>query len=241
MDEEVPLIVPEVNGDLLADHKGLIANPNCVAALLVLAVWPLHRLAGLDRLVVSTYQSVSGAGRRAMEELERQTTDHLAGRPAKPEALAHPIAFNLFSHCSRVEADGYNGEERKVIAETRKVLGLPKLPISVTCVRVPVLRAHSLSITATFARPISEEEARSAIASTGGLRLVDDRRSNHFPMPIEAGGCDDVLVGRVRRDVGRPDGRGLQLFACGDQLRKGAALNAVQIAERVGLGRATAV
>jgi aspartate-semialdehyde dehydrogenase len=241
LEPDVPLVVPEVNGRTVAEHHWLIANPNCVAALLTLAIWPLHQLSPLIRLVVSTYQSVSGAGRRAMLELEQQSADHLAGRPIKPQALPHPIAFNLFSHTSEVDETGYNAEERKVIAETRKVLALPELPISITCIRVPVLRAHSLSITATFDRPISEEAARDAIRQAPGLRLVDDRSANHFPMPSECSGRDEVLVGRIRRDLGQPDGRGLQLFVCGDQLRKGAALNAVQIAELVGVRRPAAV
>lgn len=241
LEPDVPLVVPEVNAHSVAEHHGLIANPNCVAALLTVAIWPLHQLSPLLRLIVSTYQSVSGAGRRAMVELEQQTADHLAGRPVRPEALPHPIAFNLFSHASEVDQTGYNAEERKVIAETRKVLALPELPISITCIRVPVLRAHSLSITATFDRPISEDQARDAIRRAPGLRLVDDRPGNRFPMPSECSGRDEVLVGRIRRDLGQPDGRGLQLFVCGDQLRKGAALNAVQIAELVGGGRPAAV
>jgi aspartate-semialdehyde dehydrogenase len=241
LEPEVPLVVPEVNGRTVAEHHRLIANPNCVAALLALAIWPLHRLSPLVRLVVSTYQSVSGAGRRAMLELEQQSANHLAGRPIKPQALPHPIAFNLFSHTSEVDQTGYNAEERKVIAETQKVLAVPELAISITCIRVPVLRAHSLSVTATFDRPISEDQARDAIRQAPGLRLVDDRSANHFPMPSECSGRDEVLVGRIRRDLGQPDGRGLQLFVCGDQLRKGAALNAVQIAELVGVRRPAAV
>lgn len=234
LEREVPLVVPEVNGPAVAGHRGLIANPNCVAVLLTLALWPLHQVGRVVRLVVSTYQSVSGAGHRAMAELEQQTADHLAGRPIAAQALPHPIAFNLFSHGSKVDESGYNQEELKVMAETRKILGLPDLAISVTCIRVAVLRAHSLSITATFDRPISEDEARAAVRRAAGLRLVDDRQANHFPMPSESSGQDAVLVGRIRRDLGQPDGKGLQLFVCGDQLRKGAALNAVQIAELVG-------
>ena len=150
-----------------------------------------------------------------------------------PKVLPHPVAFNLFSHDTPIGPDGYNVEETKMIHETRKIFGAPDLAISATCIRVPVLRAHSASINLTFAEPVSEGEAREILASAAGVTLVDDRAANRFPMPIDATGRDEVLVGRIRRDLSQSDGRGLELFACGDQLRKGAALNAVQIAERI--------
>lgn len=229
MAPDVPLVVPEVNHRALAGHRGLIANPNCVAAILTMAIAPLTRVAGLERMVVSTYQSASGAGARAMEELLEQTRAELAGQPIEPKVLKHYYAFNLFSHDSDVEDNGCNGEENKVVAETRKILGAPELGISVTCVRVPVLRAHSMTVNAEFDRPVAPEQALAALAGAPGVTVVNDAAANHFPMPREASGTDDVLVGRVRRDPSNE--RALNLFVCGDQLLKGAALNAVQIAE----------
>lgn len=229
MDPDVPLVVPEVNSGALAGHHGLIANPNCVAAILTVALAPLERLAPIRRLVVATYQSASGAGARAMEDLQVQTRDFLEGRPVVARVLKHPFAFNLFSHDSAIEDNGYNGEENKVGQEVRKILGRPDLGISVTCVRVPILRAHSAAINVELERPVTPEEARAALAASAGVKVVDDREHNHFPMPIEASGADDVLVGRIRVDPSHPNA--LNLFVSGDQLLKGAALNAVQIAE----------
>lgn len=231
MNPEVPLVVPEVNAEAMAGHQGIIANPNCVAAILAVALAPLERVAAIKRLVVSTYQSASGAGARAMQDLEAQTRDYLEGRPVVPKVLKHPFAFNLFSHDSAVEDNGYNGEENKVCNEVRKILGRPDLGIAVTCVRVPILRAHSAAINVEFEREVTPEEARSALASAAGVEVVDDRAANHFPMPNEASGRDDVLVGRVRTDPSHP--RALNVFVSGDQLLKGAALNAVQIAEAI--------
>lgn len=229
MDDEVPLVVPEVNPGALKGHGGVVANPNCVAAILTVALAPLRALGGIERLIVSTYQSASGAGAKAMEDLIVQTRDHLADRPVIPRVLPHPYAFNLFSHDSAIEENGFNGEENKVIAETQKILGQPDLAMTVTCVRVPVLRAHTESVHITFDRPISAENATRALESAPGVRWVDDPAANLFPMPVEASGEDDVLVGRVRMDG--IDDRSLNLLICGDQLLKGAALNAVQIAE----------
>ncbi|MCC6621122.1 MAG: aspartate-semialdehyde dehydrogenase [Deltaproteobacteria bacterium] len=229
MAPDVPLVVPEVNLSALAGHHGVVANPNCVAAILTVALAPLDRLAHINRLVIATYQSASGAGARAMEDLQVQTADYLAGRPVVARVLRHPFAFNLFSHDSAIEDNGYNGEENKVGNEIRKILGHPHMAISTTCVRVPVLRAHSAAVNIEFARAVSVEEARDALAAAPGLRLVDDRANNHFPMPNEASGADDVLVGRVRLDPSHPTG--MNIFVAGDQLLKGAALNAVQIAE----------
>jgi aspartate-semialdehyde dehydrogenase len=230
MEPGVPLVIPEINPQTIGDAR-LIANPNCSAIILNMAVWPLHRVRPVRRIVVSTYQAASGAGRRAMLELERQTRDVLKGQPAAPKVFPHQIAFNLFSHNSPIGEDGYNGEESKIIAETRKIFGVPGLAVTATCIRVPVLRAHSEAINLTFEQPINEREAREILSHAPGVKVIDDRAANRFPMPLDATGIDEVLVGRIRQDVSQPDGRGIEFFACGDQLRKGAALNALQIAE----------
>ena len=229
MDADVPLVVPEVNPEALAGHHGIIANPNCVAAILTVALAPLERLGRIRRLIISTYQSASGAGARAMEDLQVQTRDYLEGRPVVARVLRHPFAFNLFSHDSAIEDNGYNGEENKVGAEIRKILGRAEIGISTTCVRVPILRAHSASVNVELEHPISPDEARAALSKAAGVKVQDDWAHNHFPMPNEASGADDVLVGRIRRDPSHPSA--LNLFVSGDQLLKGAALNAVQIAE----------
>jgi aspartate-semialdehyde dehydrogenase len=231
MDPNVPLIVPEVNPEAVRAHRGIIANPNCSTIIMALPLWPLHRLARVRRVVVATYQAASGAGARALAELEAQSRDVLAGRPARPAVFPHPCAFNVFSHNSAVGPDGYNAEETKMILETRRIFGDAALQIAPTCMRVPVLRAHTEALSIEFAAPVTADAARAALAGAPGVRLVDDPAHNHFPMPLEASGGDDVLVGRVRQDPSIPDGRGLQLICSGDQLRKGAALNAVQIAE----------
>lgn len=231
MDPQVPLVVPEVNGELLAKKPGLIANPNCSAAILAVALAPLHRKAGLESVVVSTYQSASGAGARAMEELEQQTREFAAGREPKAEVFPHVLAFNLFSHNSPVGSDGYNEEETKMVEETKKIFGLPQLSMIPTCVRVPVPRAHSEAVLARFQRPLPVEVARKLLAEAPGVRVVDDPQKNLFPMPRDASGELDVLVGRVRAVPG--DERALAFFVSGDQLLKGAAWNAVQIAEEL--------
>jgi aspartate-semialdehyde dehydrogenase len=233
MDASVPLVVPEVNGDLIQQSQKIYANPNCVAAIMVMALWPLHKAGKLTRVIASTYQSASGAGRPAMDELEESTRAYLKGEAYTPKVLPHPYAFNLFSHNTSIGADGYNGEETKVVAELRKIMGLPDLRVGVTCVRVPVLRAHSMAITAEFADKVSVDAARALLSRAPGVKIVDDRERNHFPMPIESGGQNDVLVGRIREDISDPTGHSLALFISGDQLLKGAALNAVQIAERL--------
>ena len=229
MDSDVPLVVPEVNSKALTGHQGVIANPNCVAAILCVVLAPLRALGTIERLVVATYQSASGAGARAMEDLLVQTRAALAGQPVVPAVLPHPYAFNLFSHDSAVEANGYNGEENKVMAETQKILDDPTLNMSVTCVRVPVLRAHTEVVHLTFSSKVDVEDARSLLEAAPGVCVVDAPDRNHFPMPNEASGENDVLVGRLRHDPGNPCS--LNLMICGDQLLKGAALNAVQIAE----------
>jgi aspartate-semialdehyde dehydrogenase len=236
MDPNVPLVVPEINMDAVGPGNRLIAVPNCSAIILLMAVHPLRKLGKIERLIVSTYQSASGGGAAVMRELEEQTRDVLAGKTATPKVLPHPYAFNLFSHNTAIGDSGYNEEEFKVIAESRKILGMPELRVNVTCVRVPVLRAHSESVTVEFEGPApTEEEVRETLASAPGVRVVDDRERNHFPMPVEAGGQGDVLVGRIRKDLSNE--RAICMFVAGDQLLKGAALNAVQIAEAV-LGRA---
>lgn len=227
---EVPLVVPEINLDAVRKGDSLVANPNCCTIILLMSVAPLRKVARIRRIVVSTYQSASGAGAAAMEELYQQTKFVSNGESPVAKVFPHPIAFNLFSHNTAIEENGYNGEENKIIAETRKILGQDDLGVNPTCIRVPIPRAHSESITVEFDGPApSEDEAREAIATFPGVRLIDDRANNYFPMPLEASGQGDVLVGRIRRDPSNPNA--LSLFACGDQLLKGAALNAVQIVE----------
>jgi aspartate-semialdehyde dehydrogenase len=230
MDQKVPLCVPEINGEMLSPDSKLISVPNCTAIITLMGVAPLRQLGSIERLIMSTYQSASGAGAAAMEELKTQTTAVLRGETPEPKVFPHPCAFNLFSHNTPIDADGANEEEAKVVQECRKILGQDDLRINVTCVRVPVLRAHSISVTIEFAETApSVESVREVLSRAPGVRVVDDRVNNHFPMPIEASGGNDVLVGRIRKDPSNP--RGIQMFLSGDQLRKGAAQNAVQIAE----------
>lgn len=231
MDETVPLVVPEVNPQDAFKHKGIIANPNCSTIIMNMVVWPLHQANPVKRIIVSTYQAASGAGAAAMEELRQQSVDFLAGKSIAPRVFPHPIAFNLFSHNTPIGSDGYNTEEKKMILETRKIFHEPDLAITATCVRVPVMRAHSESINLTFSRPITAAQARAILEKAPGVKIVDDTAGGRFPMPIEASGQDDCLVGRIRQDASQPDGRGIDLFVSGDQLRKGAALNAIQIME----------
>ncbi|MBB3890752.1 aspartate-semialdehyde dehydrogenase [Phenylobacterium haematophilum] len=234
MQPEIPLVVPEVNGRLLGEQPRIVANPNCVAAIAVMALAPLNANNKVQRVIGATYQSASGAGAAAMAELEQSTAAYLAGEAFEPKVLPHPYAFNLFSHNAGVDAEtGYNGEELKAMEEIRKIMSAPDLRLSFTCVRVPVLRAHSMSLTVEFENPITPEEAVEWLAAAPGVKLVNDALRNHFPMPNEASGGDDVLVGRIRADLSDPTGRTLSLFVVGDQLLKGAALNAVQIAEVV--------
>jgi aspartate-semialdehyde dehydrogenase len=232
MDETVPLVIPEINRQALEGHRGIIANPNCTAIMSITPLWPIHRVNRIVRLLISSYQSASGAGAAAMEELRESTRAYLDGRPYQQRVLPHPYAFNVFSHNTRVDpATGYNEEEIKVREEARKIFGDPELRVSATCIRVPVLRAHSVSINFECTRPIAEDEARRLIAEAPGVKLVDDRERNYFPMPRDASGTDAILAGRIRRDLSDPSGRSIALFVAGDQLLKGAALNAVQIAE----------
>ena len=231
MEPDVPLVVPEINPQAARLHHGVIANPNCSAIIMAVVLWPLHRVNRIRRVVVATYQAASGAGARALAELESQTRAVLAGQPPEPKVFPVPCAFNVFSHNSPVGPDGYNGEESKVIAETRKIFDDASLQIAPTCMRVPVMRAHTQAISIELSRPMSAAEARLVLDAAPGVRVVDDPAANRFPTPLDATGIDDVLVGRIRQDPSIPDGRGLQLICSGDQLRKGAALNAVQIAE----------
>jgi aspartate-semialdehyde dehydrogenase len=231
MDPAVPLVVPEINPQAAREHHSIIANPNCSAIVMAVVLWPLHRLSRVRRVVVCTYQAASGAGARALAELESQTRAVLAGEPPRPEVFPVPCAFNVFSHNSPIGEDGYNLEERKIIDEMRKIFGDPVLQIAPTCMRVPVMRAHTEALAIEFCEPMTVEQARAALAGAPGIRIVDDPARNHFPTPLEASGIDDVLVGRIRHDPSIPDHRGLQLICSGDQLRKGAALNAIQIAE----------
>jgi len=234
MDPAVPLVIPEINPEAIGRHRGIIANPNCVAIIAGMALWPIHCRNPIRRVIMSTYQSASGGGAAAMAELTDSTAAFLAGQAHAPRVLPHPYAFNLFSHNTPVDpASGFNGEEIKVMNETRKIFSAPDLRISVTCVRVPVLRAHSIALTLECEQPIAPEAARAWLAAAPGVRIVDDAAENHFPMPAEASGQDEVLVGRIRRDVSDPTGHSVALFVAGDQLLKGAALNAVQIAERL--------
>ncbi|HEY7890498.1 MAG TPA: aspartate-semialdehyde dehydrogenase [Steroidobacteraceae bacterium] len=232
MDPAVPLVVPEINPETVREHRGIIANPNCSTIIAITPLWPIHRINRLRRLIVSTYQAASGAGAAAMEELRESTRAYLEGRPYENKVLPHPYAFNLFSHNAKVDPEsGYNEEETKVIRETHKIYGDNSIRIAATCVRVPVLRAHSIAINFECERPITPGQVREIMQTAPGVKVVDDPERNYFPMPKDASGQDPILVGRIRRDVSDPSGRSIALFVAGDQLLKGAALNAVQIAE----------
>ncbi|HVJ55988.1 MAG TPA: aspartate-semialdehyde dehydrogenase [Aliidongia sp.] len=232
MDPAVPLVVPEINGAEIAKHRGIIANPNCVAIIADMAIWPIHRRNPVRRLIVSAYQAASGAGAPAMEELLESTRAYLEGRPFEPKVMPHPYAFNLFSHNTAIDPEtGYNEEETKVRQETHKIFGDTDMRVSATCIRVPVLRAHSMALNFECEYPITPTEVRHLLGDAPGVRLVEDPGRNYFPMPSDASGQDDVLVGRIRQDTSDRTGKGMTMFVCGDQLLKGAALNAVQIAE----------
>ena len=232
MDPSVPLVVPEINPEAVRGHRGIIANPNCSTIIAITPLWPVHRANPVRRMIVSTYQAASGAGAAAMEELRESTRAYLEGRPYENRVLPHPYAFNLFSHNAAVDPQtGYNEEETKVVRETHKIFGDDSIRIAATCVRVPVLRAHSIAINFECERPITPEQVREIVRTAPGVKLVDDPQRNYFPMPRDASGQDAILVGRIRRDISDPSGRSIALFVAGDQLLKGAALNAVQIAE----------
>jgi len=234
MDPNVPLVIPEINADRIGDHKGIIAVPNCSAITALVPLWPIHRVNRIKRVILSTYQAASGAGAAAMQELVDSTRACLDGQTYQPKVLPHSYAFNLFNHDSAVDpATGYNGEETKVMQETRKIFEDDGIAVGVTCVRVPVLRAHSQAITFECENPITEHEVRAILIDAPGVRIVDDRVKNYFPMPIDASGQDDVLVGRIRQDLSDASGHSISIFVAADQLLKGAALNAIQIAERL--------
>ncbi len=231
MDDDVPLVVPEVNPEDVKWNKGVIANPNCTTAIMLVAVAPLHRAKKLKRLIASTYQAASGAGAKGMEELLVQTRQILNGEAIDPKAFAHRIAFNLIPHIDVFKENGYTKEELKMVYETRKMLHLPELLLSCTSVRIPALRAHSESLNLEFEEEITPDEVRAILEAAPGVTVVDDPEAKRYPMPVDATEKYDVLAGRIRQDISRNDKRGIELFLSGDQLLKGAALNAVQIAE----------
>ena len=231
MTPDVPLVIPEINPDDIKKHKGVIANPNCSTIIAIVPIWPLHKANPVKRMVVSTYQAASGAGQAAMLELEEQTREVLAGKKATCKALKYQLAFNVFSHNSALLPNGYNEEEMKMVHETHKIFHCPEIAITATCIRVAVLRAHCESINLEFRDPITPDQVRDLLSTAPGVTVMDDRVNNRFPMPIDASGQDNVLVGRIRQDESIPDNRGINLWVAGDQLRKGAALNAIQIAE----------
>ena len=229
MKADVPLIVPEVNSEVLFEHQGIIANPNCTTILLTLVLHPLNTISNIKRVIVSTYQSASGAGQLAMEELKFLTQKYLEGEPQKSDILPYSLAFNLFLHNSPMLENKYCEEEMKMINETRKILNIPNLNLSATCVRVPVLRAHSESVNIEFENKVNTLEAIDKLKQSRGITFIEDINSNRFPMPEDVKEKDNIAVGRVREDLSNANA--LELWLCGDQIRKGAALNAVQIAE----------
>ncbi|MEE8110024.1 MAG: aspartate-semialdehyde dehydrogenase [bacterium] len=229
MDPEVPLVVPEVNAEALESHKGIIANPNCSTAQMVVVLKPIHDAAGIRRVVVSTYQSVSGTGKKAIAELEQQVRDLLNFQETTASTYPHEIAFNCLPHIGAFDEDGYSDEEVKVINETRKIMGLPDLPITATTVRVPVFHCHSESVNVETERPISANEARAVLSAAEGVIVYDSPRHNLYPLARDVAGKDEVYVGRIRED--RSVENGLEMWIVADNLRKGAALNSIQIAE----------
>ncbi len=233
MDPDVPLVIPEINPQAIADNKGIIANPNCSTIIGIVPVWPLHKANPVKRMIVSTYQAASGAGHSAMVELEEQSREILEGKEPTCKAFPYQIAFNAFSHNSALESNGYNLEEMKMVNETRKIFDCTDIAITCTCIRIPVFRAHCESITLEFTESITAEQVRDLLSTAPGVSVLDDREHNRFPMPIDADGKDDIYVGRIRQDESLPENRGINIWVAGDQLRKGAALNAVQIAEKL--------
>ena len=233
-DPDVPLVVPQVNAEDLDWNKGVIANPNCTTAIMLEAVAPLHKAKGLKRLVASTYQAASGAGAPGLAELEDQIRDYAAGRPLTVKAFQHQLMYNLIPHIDKFdETNWYTLEELKMRNEARKMLHHHDLMLSCTCVRVPIARAHSESLNLEFEQDITPEEAREILAASEGVRVVDDPLNGGYPMPLDATAKYDVLAGRIRQDISRNDKKGLEMFISGDQLLRGAALNAVEIAEHL--------
>jgi len=229
MQENVPLVVPEINGGDVAQHKGIIANPNCTTAVTLMALYPLHQKFRVKRIFASSYQAVSGAGARAIEELKEQVKAVAGGQPIEHEIFPHQIAFNVIPQVDSFLETGYTKEEMKMQNEGRRIMHLPTFKASITCVRVPVYRAHSVAVSAEFEKPVNVSEARAAIAAFPGVQIQDDTVAKSYPMPLEAAGQDECFVGRLRLDCALENG--LAFWVCGDQLLKGAALNAVQIAE----------
>ena len=232
MDPNVPLVIPEINPQAISQHKGIIANPNCSTIIAIVPLWPIHKVNRIHRLIAATYQAASGAGAAAMQELIDSTHAYLHNQPFEPKIIPHPYAFNLFSHTSKIDpVTGYNEEEIKMVNETRKIFADPDIRISATCVRVPVLRAHSEALTIECERPITPAEVFKLLEHAPGVKIVHNVEKNYFPMPKDASGQGDVLVGRIRQDTSDPTGKSIAMFVAGDQLLKGAALNGVQIAE----------
>eukprot|EP00295_Goniomonas_pacifica_P049195 CAMPEP_0175909008 /NCGR_PEP_ID=MMETSP0108-20121206/6887_1 /TAXON_ID=195067 ORGANISM="Goniomonas pacifica, Strain CCMP1869" /NCGR_SAMPLE_ID=MMETSP0108 /ASSEMBLY_ACC=CAM_ASM_000204 /LENGTH=354 /DNA_ID=CAMNT_0017231071 /DNA_START=9 /DNA_END=1074 /DNA_ORIENTATION=+ len=232
MDPNTPLVVPEVNPEAIKQHKGIIANPNCSTIIMNVAVWPLYQKNKVTRVIASTYQAASGAGATAMEELETQARDWVAGKPLTQEFWGRQYMWNVFSHNSDIDpSNGYCEEEIKMTNETRKIFNDPNIGVAATCIRVPVLRAHCEALTLEFENPITPDEARAILRDAPGVDVVDDIAANKFPEPLDVSGKDNCAVGRIRVDLSNPSGKGLCLYVSGDQLLKGAALNAVQIAE----------
>ena len=233
-DPDVPLVVPQVNAEDLDWNKGVIANPNCTTAIMLEAVAPLHRAKGLKRLVAATYQAASGAGAPGLAELEGQIHEYAEGRPLTVKAFQHQLMYNLIPHIDKFdETNWYTLEELKMRNEARKMLHLPDLKLSCTCVRVPIARAHSESLNLEFENDVTPAEAREILSKCEGVRVVDDPLNGGYPMPLDATGKYDVLAGRIRQDISRDDRKGLEMFVSGDQLLRGAALNAVEIAEHL--------
>ena len=233
LDPDVPLVVPEINAEDISWHKGIISNPNCATIIGLVPTWPLHKIAGVTRMIVSTYQAASGAGAPGMAELEAQIAAMGRGEDIpEPRAFAAQLVSNLIPQIGGFKEEGYTSEEMKLQNEGRKIMHLPELRVNCTCVRVPVVRSHSESITAEFERPLSVDEARALLEAAPGVKVVDDPAASRYPMPLETSDQDLVWVGRLRRDLSAPDGvSSLTFWCCGDQIRKGAATNAVQIAE----------
>src|SRR3989440_3626717 len=229
MDPDVPLVIPEINVQDVKQHRGLIANPNCTTAVALMAIYPLHRVFGVRRVFAASYQAVSGSGQRAINELKEQVAAASEDRQSPPQVYPHPIAFNVLPHVDVFLESGYTKEEMKMENEGRKIMHLPEFKASVTCVRVPVYRAHSVAVSAEFEKKVSVEQAREVLAKAPGLELVDEPSKNRYPMPLNVAGKDNCEVGRVRIDCALENG--LAFWVSGDQLLKGAALNAVQIAE----------
>ncbi len=229
MDPEVPLVVPEVNADDIALHKGIIANPNCSTTILVMAINPLHRAAQIKRVVVSTYQAVSGAGKAGLDELDQHIRAAMQGSEPQLNVFSHPIAFNVIPHIDVFEDNDYTKEEMKMVWETQKIMHAPEMKIAATAVRIPVYRSHAESIFIETVQPLSAKEARSILASAPGIVVQDDPEQNQYPMPLFSSNLDEVFVGRIRQDISSENG--LALWVAADQIRKGAATNAIQIAE----------